>query len=165
MLNNGSAVGASNLIAPLHLADRVRDKIRATVTWTVSEPLAVQLMVDEGHDDYDPRTALDLGVRKGRMQLYSVDPSYRFSDRWQANAWYTNQDLRQEQATQFPGTPITNWGANIANDSDTVGLGMLGKPTSNLSVGADLMYTTLKDKFGIFTASLVITGSADRRRR
>ncbi len=153
VLNSGSAVGASNLIAPIFLADRVRDKVRATVTWTVSEPLAVQLMVDEGHDDYDPRTAENLGVRKGRMQLYSADASYRFSDRWQANAWYTNQDLKQEQATQFPGPPITDWGANIANDSDTVGLGVLGKPTSNLTLGADLMYSKLKDKFGIFTVS------------
>jgi MtrB/PioB family decaheme-associated outer membrane protein len=153
VLNSGSAVGASNLIAPIHLADRTRDKVRATITWMVSEPLTLQLTMDEGRDEYESRTADNFGVRKGRMNLYSVDAGLQLTEKWQANAYYTVQDLSQDQATQFPGPPITNWAANLANDTETFGLGVSGKPLASLNVGADVLYSSMTDKFGIFTIS------------
>ena len=145
----GGGVG-SNLVAPLHLADRTRDKVRASLTWMVTDPLTVQFSVDEGRDRYDPRTAADIGVREGRMHLASVDASYVFSPTWTGAAWWTMNDVRQEQSSL---SGATQWLANLANSSDTFGIGVHGKATTRLNVGADVLYSRIRDDFALGTAT------------
>jgi MtrB/PioB family decaheme-associated outer membrane protein len=149
VLNNGSTVGASNLIAPVHLADRTRDKVRASLTWMVTEPATIQFMVDEGRDRYDSRTAADLGVRSSSVHSYTIDGAYVLSDKWQANAWYSLNKLDQDQATV---SGATTWASNVANNSHSVGLGVRGKPMTRVDVGADLQYTNIEDRFRVETA-------------
>ncbi|HEX2830471.1 MAG TPA: MtrB/PioB family decaheme-associated outer membrane protein [Burkholderiales bacterium] len=140
----------SNLIAPLHLADRTRDKVRASLTWMVTDPLTIQFAVDEGRDRYAPRTAADIGVREGRMHLASVDASYVFSTAWTGTAWWTMNDVRQVQSSL---SGATQWIANLGNSSDTVGVGLHGKPWPKIDLGADLLYSRIIDDFGVSTAS------------
>jgi MtrB/PioB family decaheme-associated outer membrane protein len=149
------AVG-SNLIAPIHLADRERHKVRLSVNWTPSDPLSVQFFVDEARDNYSGRDGSALGPRKGEARNYSLDAAYRFSDRWQANAWYNWNDTRARQATCESASatgvcPNTNadplWQADLRNRSDSIGAGLRGKPTGRLEVGADLSLSDIKDSY------------------
>jgi len=75
----------SNLIAPIHLADRERDKIRFTSNWAPLEPLSIQFFADYADDKYSGRDGSGLGPRNGMAQNYSLDAGYRFSDKWQGN--------------------------------------------------------------------------------
>lgn len=150
------AVG-SNLIAPLHLADRDRDKVRTTINWNPTEPLTLQFMVDNAHDEYSGRTSQDLGPRSGKAQFYSIDASYTFSEAWQATGWFSHNDNRIDQATCVSASnsgvcPATAanpvWEAKLRNRGDAVGLGLRGKVTSKVEVGTDVQYMTLEDEFG-----------------
>jgi MtrB/PioB family decaheme-associated outer membrane protein len=146
----------SNLIAPIHLADRERDKVRLLVDWTPVDPFSVQLMVDYADDKYSGRTPLDLGVRSGRAEIYSIDASYAFSDDWQASAWISRNDNEIEQATCVgavagTGCPALDtspvWAAQSRNEGDAMGLGLQGKLTDRFDVGVDVQYSDIEDQF------------------
>ena len=146
----------SNLIAPLHLADRKRDKVRLTVNWQVSDPLTLNLFVEGARDDYSPRDGSTLGPKEGTAQNYSIDAAYVFTQSWQATAWYTRYDTKAEQSTcvgasaagvcpAAGASPV--WQATLKNLSDNFGLGMRGKPTGRLEIGADLSYSDIRDEY------------------
>ena len=152
---NGGAV-YSNAIAPLHLADRDRDTVRATLNLTPAEPLSISLRADFSEDDYTGRktTGFELGPRKGEQQLYSVDGSYAFSDRVQASAWVSHAVNRYENATcPESGTPLTCtntaaspvWGGKLSNVDNSFGLGLRAQSTQQLKVGADFVYSRVQD--------------------
>jgi MtrB/PioB family decaheme-associated outer membrane protein len=146
----------SNLIAPVFLADRKRDKVRVTANWAPIAPLNVQFFVDSARDDYSGRDGSVLGPRKGEAQNYSLDASYVFNDRWQANAWYSRNDTLFDQATceaassagVCPGSaadPI--WSARLRNLSNNIGAGLRAKPTGQIDLGAEMTYSEIRDKF------------------
>jgi len=154
---NDGSIG-SNLIHPLHLADRDRDKLRLSLDWTPVERLSLQLMAEAAQDDYSGRT---LGPREGRASFLSLDAGYTFSEKWQALAWTSRSDTRAEQATCLgalatpPAVPVpTNigvtcpttagsgvWEARLRNVGDALGLGLKGQPTGVLELGAELSWT------------------------
>jgi len=150
----------SNLIAPIHLADRKRDKVRLSVNWAPIEPLSLQFVVEDAKDSYSGRDGSNLGPREGRAQNYSVDAAYTFSEQLQANAWYSLNNTRAEQSTcvaasatgvcpAVGATPI--WGATLQNLSSSFGIGVRDKPQSDLEVGADLSYSDIKDEYRMDT--------------
>ncbi len=151
----GGALG-SNLIAPIHLADRERDKWRVSVNWQPTSPLTVQFTADIARDEYSGRDGSILGPREGEATNYSVDAAYIFNERWQANAWYSRNDTQLDQSTceaassvgVCPGTaadPI--WSASLRNLSNNFGAGLRAKPAAQLEVGADLSYSDITDEF------------------
>jgi MtrB/PioB family decaheme-associated outer membrane protein len=151
----GGAPG-SNLIAPINLADRTRDKVRLSTTWMPTEPLSVQFFVDNSWDSYSSRDGDGLGPRKGSAQNYSVDAAYTFSDTLTANAWYSYNTTSMDQATcesassagvcpGDAGNPV--WAAALSSFSNNVGAGLRGKPHPLVDVGADLTYSEIKDKY------------------
>ena len=151
-----SGAMGSNLIAPIHLADRKRDKVRVSSNWTPIDPLSIQLFVDWADDRYSGRDGSGLGPRKGEARNYSLDAAYTFSDKWQANAWYNRNETRAEQSTceaassagVCPATaadPV--YAAEVRNKSDSFGFGVRGKPNARVEVGADLSYSDIKDSY------------------
>jgi hypothetical protein len=152
---NGGGVG-SNLIAPIHLADRDRDKVRLSLNWAPSEPLSLQFFADYANDDYDSRTAQELGRRSGKAENYSIDAAYVFSDTWQANAWVSRNNNRIEQATCVNASnagvcpasaaqPV--WSAKLRNLGDAVGFGLRAQATDALEIGADVQHSAILDEF------------------
>lgn len=150
-VNNGTP--GSNLVHPLHLADRERDKVRLTVNWQPTNPLSIQFFADYAQDEYSGRT---LGPREGEAQTYSVDASYAFSDKWQATAWVSRNDTRIDQSScvaasavgvcpDTAASPI--WNASLRNVGDSVGAGLRGKPYAWLEIGADLQYSDIQDEY------------------
>jgi predicted porin len=151
----------SNLIAPLHLADRDRNRVRFSLTWIPLDPLAVQFFADVAKDSYDGR-GTGLGLHDGKFQNYSIDATYSFSADWQVSAWYSYNTTTAEQSTcEIPGAIVVNvacpatladpiWQANLKNTSNAVGLGLRGKPSSRIEIGADLQYQDLVDEYNQF---------------
>jgi len=154
-VQNGGAPG-SNLIAPVNLADRTRDRGRLSVNWMPTEPLSIQLFVDVASDKYTDRDGSGLGVRKGSFQNASLDASYAFTPDFQATAWYSINNTSIDQTTceaassagVCPSTaadPI--WSAALKSTSNNFGAGLRGKPHAKVDVGADLSYSEIKDKY------------------
>jgi len=140
---NNNTLG-SNEIAPLHLADRKRDKVRLSAHWQATEQLSLQVSVDESRDHYSRReNATILGLRKGTASAYSVDAAYAFSDNWQATAWMSRDDTRYEQLAR---TAPNTWEAKLRNVGDSFGLGARGKLLSRLELGADLSHARMTDQ-------------------
>ncbi|MBM3359695.1 MAG: MtrB/PioB family decaheme-associated outer membrane protein [Betaproteobacteria bacterium] len=137
---NSGATG-SNLIAPIHLSDRKRDKVRLSVNWQATEQLSLQFRADESRDNYGQRDGSILGAQKGQASAYSVDAAYTFSDKWQGTAWISRDDTRFEQLTR-----TTPWQASLRNVGDSFGLGLRGKPYSWLEAGGDLSYSNITDE-------------------
>lgn len=148
-LNNGTIALSGNRVAPMNIADRDRDKVRLSVNWTPAEPLSLQFAVDEARDSYGQIHALGTGVRKGEARNYSVDAAYTFSDQWQGTAWVSRNDTRQDQ-TQHVGTGTAGlvWAAALRNVGDSFGLGVRGKPSGRLELGADLSHSDINDEYG-----------------
>ncbi|MEY4597817.1 MAG: hypothetical protein RLZZ445_614 [Pseudomonadota bacterium] len=136
VLFNGSlASGAPNQVAPIHLADRERHKIRVTANWQATDALSLQFRVDSSSDNYSQRGNLGLGPQKGEARTYAVDASLAINDKWQATAWVSRDDTAYEQL-QFASSRA--WSAKLRNAGDAFGLGLRGKPYNWLEVGADL---------------------------
>ena len=146
----------SNNIAPLHMSDRDRNRVRFTLNWSPIEPLAITFFSDVANDDYGTR-GTGLGLLEGKFQNYSIDASYAFSPDWQATAWYSYNTTTAEQVTcasaasaggvcpANAASPI--WRANLKNSSNAVGFGLRGKPSARFEIGADLQYQALVDKY------------------
>ncbi len=152
---NDGTFGA-NLIAPPHLADRKRDKIRLSVNWEPTEELSLQFFADEALDKYESRTVLGMGPNNGKARNYAVDGSYRFSPEWQATAWYSRNETRADQATCATLTVDAVTGAmtcpasqaaNLRNVGDAFGLGLHGKPLERMEIGTDVSYSDINDEY------------------
>lgn len=140
----------SNLVHPLHLADRDRDKVRMALDWAPSDPLSVQVVAEYSQDEYGGRT---LGPREGSGSFLSLDAAYRVTDNWQLTAWASRMDTRAEQtsclgAAASPATITCPtgagqgiWEARLRNVGDAVGLGVRGKPTGALETGVELVWS------------------------
>lgn len=151
--NNGTA--GINLIAPVHLADRLRDKVRVSVNWTPTDKLSLQFMADEIQDNYDQRTKHELGIREGTSTNYAIDAAYEFTDAWQATAWLSSNDNSTKQAaapgasaTAGASTVVANiWGSNVSSQTNAVGFGLRGKLSSRLTIGADVSHSDIVDQY------------------
>lgn len=125
---------STNNVAPMHWGDRKRDKWRAIVDWAPTDPLSVNVTVEDSDDEYTSRT---LGRRSGEARLYSLDVAYTVSDKWQATARASREDTRAFETTRS-GTTI--WGADMRNLGNSFGVGMRGNPTRRFEFGADVGY-------------------------
>ena len=154
----------SNAIAPLHLADRDRDTVRATLNWTPAERLALNFRADLSQDDYTGRTTtgFELGPRKGEAQFFSLDGAYSFSERMQATAWVSRAVNRYENALcPESGTPLTCtntaaspvWGDKLTNSDTSFGLGLRAQVTTQLRLGAEFTYSDVRDEMNTFAIS------------
>ena len=75
----------SNLIAPLHLADRKRDKMACRRTGR-RRPLTIQFFVDWADDATAVATGRDWAPERGGAQLFA-GCGLHLLEKWQGNAW------------------------------------------------------------------------------
>ncbi|HET6718874.1 MAG TPA: MtrB/PioB family decaheme-associated outer membrane protein [Rhodocyclaceae bacterium] len=144
-----------DFVAPIQWADRERAKWRLAVDWVPSEPVTVQLVVEDSDDTY---SGLALGPRRGGGRLYSLDLSYALSDDWQVTGWLTETTSRAEQATCGAINPRDSfctvatrwlqWQARLDDRTQALGLGLRGSPSRKLKLGADLQYAEERNAFG-----------------
>lgn len=152
-INTGAA--GSNILAPIHLANRDRDKVRLSVNWQAAEPLSLQFVADNARDKYDgDRDGSGLGPRHGTAEGYSIDGAYAISTTVQANAYFSRNDTKLDQATQT--STGQRWAAALRNIGDSYGIGINGKPYSWLELGGDLSFSDIKDSY----SQTALTGAA-----
>lgn len=149
-----------NLINPLHMADRERDKAEMKLDWSPMESLSLQARFSQAKDDYDTnglngnytapngRTLSGTGITDGKAKLFSVDADFKLNDSWQLTAWYsydkTEASQRAYQAT-FGPSPMRK--IDLSDIGDSFGLGIKGKATADITLGADLEWNKSVGKY------------------
>jgi len=149
----------SDLINPIHLADRDRKKLRLMLDWAALQALNLTFNADYAKDDYGTSEGRPYGLIEGSAAVYSIDAAYVINEKWQLTAWYTRD---QTQATQLgqrspSGGPVdTRKEANLEDVGDTFGVGARGILKANLKGGLDLLYSKNVNKYpeSIVTAGL-----------
>ncbi|MGC2047950.1 MAG: MtrB/PioB family outer membrane beta-barrel protein, partial [Gallionella sp.] len=118
---------------PLFFMDRNRDKVKLSADWAPTEQISLQFVVEDGKDSYSAPTTK--GLQDTSVTLYSIDASYALSDIWKLTGYASQSD-------QMIHVAHGNWGyiASLRDRNDTVGLGVMGKPTGRFEVGGDLSY-------------------------
>jgi MtrB/PioB family decaheme-associated outer membrane protein len=148
----------SNLLQPIYLADRNRDKIRLTSGWTPTEKLDLQARVEASKDEYGGRT---LGTQDGSAQLYSLDASYQLTDNWQFTTWLSRDDTRanllncsnagSSNTGNLSACPATAadpiWSAHLRNVGNALGIGIKGKPHGQVELAADFQLSNDRAEF------------------
>lgn len=142
-----------NLINPLHMADRERDKLGLKLDLSPTEALSVQAQYDQTSDKYGKNSLnadftnaagtplLGTGIKDGRAQLFSLDAAYQVNDDWNVTAWYSRDDAKANQyafQANFGRDPIRK--SEIRDIGESFGLGVKGKVSSKLTLGADLQW-------------------------
>jgi MtrB/PioB family decaheme-associated outer membrane protein len=147
----------SNLVQPFYLADRDRDKLKLTAGWTPLDALDFQARIEASKDDYGGRT---LGMQDGSARLFSLDGAYRFADTWQVSAWVSRDDSKANllscnsasssnsgDISACNASPAIVWSANLRNVGTAVGIGVKGKATARLEVGAEFNLSNDRAEF------------------
>ena len=134
-----SAVYSRTAIFPMSMADRRRDKVKASADWAPTDRLSVQFMAEWGEDKFSSPTTK--GLKASYMGFYGIDAAYVLSDAWKLTGFWSrgDQTMHVDHSTGYM--------AALRNKSDTLGLGLTGKPTSRLAVGADVLLSIDKDEY------------------
>jgi hypothetical protein len=120
-------------IFPYMLENRERDKVRSVVDWVPAENWTLQLAVDYGRDKYDDNPT-EKGLRKADVELYAIDVGYRLNDTWRFTGYasYGEQTLRIAHSTGYI--------LDLRDKNTTAGLGIVGRLSPRMKVGADVLY-------------------------
>jgi MtrB/PioB family decaheme-associated outer membrane protein len=131
------------------LADRHRDKVRFLADWQPTEQLSLQVAFDTGRDRFHAPGVY--GLRSAALRQLTVDASYAITDNWSLTG-YASQGRQQLDQ----GRPDAAFLA-FRNNEKSLGLGVAGKPTGKLEVGANL--AVLEDR-STFAQTLDATADA-----
>lgn len=152
---NPASPTANNTLADIYM-DRDRTKIRGNLDWDASEKLSLQAVVEHGQDDYKrawnvtgqpiPTIA---GARVVTNDSLTLDASYKVSDDWSFNGYWTRSENRWN-------VNKTSLGDDTRNKVDTYGIGIKGKVSPRLTMGMDII---IADDVTTFT-NLPSTGYA-----
>jgi MtrB/PioB family decaheme-associated outer membrane protein len=148
----------ANSVFPDLYLDRDRVKARGSVDWEATERLSVQTVLEHSQDEYkrDWRPIAQTvnvipGARVMTNESATVDTTFRLTDDWKVNGYWTHSESRWK-------VNKVNIGDDTRNLTDTVGLGIAGKVNGKLSVGADYLLT--KDTTG-FSNLVGTVGTGD----
>ena len=117
---------------PMTLMDRKRDKLKASVDWTPTKELSLQFMLEDGRDRYTAPS--QKGLHDTGMRSYGVDATLTLSENWKLTG-YANRGDRALHMDHSIG-----YIAELKNITTSAGLGLLGKPSEQFELGADLSY-------------------------
>ena len=140
ILSPGAIFNRTNTY-PYNLTDRTRDKVKASADWTPNERLSLQFVGEVGSDSYDPPS--ENGLRKGDMNLFSLDAAYALSDAWKLIGYGSVGNQNSKEADR------TNYVAETKNRTTALGAGIAGKPMSALQVGANFAYVRDVTKYAL----------------
>ena len=139
---------ASDLISPIHIADRERDKWRAMLDWTPAERLTLQLVIENAKDEYSDERPY--GLKDGKASLVSLDATYSVTENWQVSGWYARDETAARQRNaQWSGAGVHQLDreANLEDKGDNVGFEVRGKLGAALKVGANALYAKTVSRY------------------
>jgi MtrB/PioB family decaheme-associated outer membrane protein len=131
---------SENLIHPMHIADRDRDKVRAMLDWSPSEALAIQLAGEGSSDKYGdgPNGNNPLGLQKGTGSFVSADASYQVASGWAIHAWVSRDESKADEITVGDGGDPERKTNKLTETGTSVGIGVKGNVSGRLKVGGDV---------------------------
>ena len=136
----------TNANFPLSMADVDREKWKLSANWTPLEKLSIQFIVENGTDKNvtagSPTSTWGRGFRKNGNQLYSLDLAYGLTDNWELTGFVSmgKQSLDINHSTYM---------LMLDNESEIVGLGIKGKVTPRIDVGANAVYLNDNTHYGL----------------
>lgn len=145
----------NNVLADMYM-DRDRTKLKGSLDWTPSERLSLQAVLEHAQDDYrraDPAPSVPVtpGARVIIVDSLTLDGAYTVSENWRLNGYWT----RSENRWNVNKIAISD---DTRNFTDTVGVGIKGKATGHLEVGADILATHDTTNFNNMPAAGNIAG-------
>lgn len=160
---NGSqfySADQQNLVNPLHMADRERDKVGIKMDWSPTNAVSIQAQLDHAKDNYGSnglnagttaatgQTLDGTGIQDGSAKLFSLDANVKLNDDWNLTAWYSRDETKARQkAYQAAFGADPNRKIDLADIGDTFGIGIKGKATAKLNVGANLEWNKSVGKY------------------
>lgn len=150
---------ALNNVFPDMYMDRDRTKARASIDWSPLERLDLQAVYEHALDQYKrqaPRvvgvtpTPIVAGAREMYVDSLSLDGSYAVTDNWKVSVFWTGSEYRWN-------VNKVGIGEDTRNSSQSIGVGVKGKVTSRLDIGADWFTTRDSTRFTnqVVTAGVV----------
>ncbi len=152
------------------LANRDRDLVNASASFTPSQSLTFSASVDYARDKYDQS---ELGLTDSRIESYSLDAVYAPSPRWSTYAFYTYEKLDSEQdghsfrggANQVPDSinPDRAWFVDHLDRIDSYGLGFKhGTASGKLDFGIDYVSSKSRSDLDFEVGSVLLTAPLPR---
>ena len=135
---------------PMTMMDRTRDKVRLTVDWTATEDLSVQFILEDGKDSYSAPT--QKGLQDTGERLYGIDAALNLSPNWKLTG-YANRGNQTQHVDHADG-----YLAALENANTSLGIGLAGKPSSQLDVGADWSYLNDSNRYDLSMSSGALAG-------
>ncbi len=146
-LSESAILGLSaNTPFPKEMADTDRQKWKLSATWAPLENASLQFLVEHRQDENSSKknsVAGGKGFREDTADFYSVDGDYAFNDNWRMTGYYSYGDQSQKI------NHSTGYKLDLTNRNDAFGLGLLGKVSSQLEIGANLTYLKDNNHYGI----------------
>ncbi|PKO33812.1 MAG: hypothetical protein CVU34_10595 [Betaproteobacteria bacterium HGW-Betaproteobacteria-7] len=163
----GDATNARNYMNPFHISDRVRDKWRISMDWSPTERFSTQVSFDSASDDYSTEANRPYGIVDGSAQIFSIDGNFALNDNWSLNAWYSNDETKAQlwRGATLTATAATTYNSDLKERSNNVGLGVRGKVSAKLSVGADYQWSKTRSEYPQETGTGVMNNLPDIRNR
>jgi predicted porin len=149
----------SDLINPIHIADRDRDKVKLMLDWAPLQPLTLTFNVEYAKDQYGTSGARPYALQEGTAGVYSLDAAYAVTERWQLTAWYTHDNTEAHQIAQRNangGAAEAVKDAHLEDIGDTFGAGVRGSLGTKLKAGLDFLFSKNVNKY---PESLTLSGA------
>jgi MtrB/PioB family decaheme-associated outer membrane protein len=124
---------------PMTMMDRKRDKVKVSVDWIPVEKLSLQFMLEDGKDSYTSPS--NKGLRDTGMTSFGIDAALIVSANWKFTG-YVNQNNQSMHVDHNVG-----YMAELENLNTSVGLGVVGKPSSKIEIGGDLSYLNDNNRY------------------
>lgn len=168
-----------------NMADRTRNKVRASVDWSATEQLSVQGGVEYVDDDFSNSV---YGLQSAKNLALNLEANYAVSDNFSANAFYTYEELKSQSAGVAYGAnsntasvggntvvsggcyatvlernmnakidPCLNWSTDMKDKVNTFGVGVRykGLMAGKLDLAGDVVYTDARTDIGVNGGSYV----------
>lgn len=146
-------------IDPINIADRRRDKLRASLDWAPTERANLTFNVETARDDYSGHT---LGLRDGTAMLLSVDGSYKLGKDWQLTGWISHDTAKAKQhnfRAASGGYSEAELYDTLKDVGDSVGFGLDGIVNPKLKVGANFEWTHTRSEYDQSLVETPATGT------
>lgn len=168
-LQAGSAADA-DVIAPMHFADRTRDKARVSLDWTATDALAMQFVAEYARDDFDQRDPFQIGPDEATTGLLSVDASYAISDDWALTGWVSHDQTSNKGGScavsgsgAFCGDTTAAayqvWFSDLKLTGNAAGVGVKGAVTSKITLSANVDYSEVKADYDLTNGPSAVNGA------
>jgi MtrB/PioB family decaheme-associated outer membrane protein len=149
-----------------HLADLIRDKASARLTYAANDALTLGGRLSYNRDDYDESS---LGLTSVEGWGLSLDASYRFNEDLTLNGFYAYDDRKTDQAGwSFEGNanqlahsldPERRWWVTNQYRIHTFGAGLDWRVAPKVRLSADYAYTDAETRIDTRVGSALDTGN------